>query len=209
MDKLLCLLEKYRCHLNRGDKSSTEFLRDNFEEYVKDVKEALKPEDNPLVGADMCEMVSEQVGNIEKNASLLIEVFELYNSGKIVPASQKAFKAVVDFSNRHPVLTGIVKAVGVAGLAAAADAVANGGRSNSGNGSSDDYSYTPSRSGSGSFNDYSDGDEVDTVDTYNSVERSSPEEHMVKGHGQHYHYKDGSVRWKEKDPYPRGGNKEE
>ncbi|WP_282144853.1 hypothetical protein [Thomasclavelia cocleata] len=33
---------------------------------------------------------------------------------------KKAFKAVVDFSNRHPVLTGIVKAVGVAGLAAAA-----------------------------------------------------------------------------------------
>lgn len=122
---------------------------------------------------------------------------------------KKAFKAVVDFSNRHPVLTGIVKAVGVAGLAAAADAVANGGRSNSGNGSSDDYSYTPSKSGSGSFNDYSDGDEVNTVDAYNSVERSSPEEHMVKGHGQHYHYKDGSVRWKEKDPYPRGGNKEE
>ena len=122
---------------------------------------------------------------------------------------KKGFKAVVDFSNRHPVLTGIVKAVGVAGLAATADAVANGGRSNSGNGSSDDYSYTPSRSGSGSFNDYCDGDEVVTVDTYNSVERSSPEEHMVKGHGQHYHYKDGSVRWKEKDPYPRGGNKEE
>ena len=94
-------------------------------------------------------------------------------------------------------------------MAATADAVANGGRSNSGNGSSDDYSYTPSRSGSGSFNDYCDGDEVVTVDTYNSVERSSPEEHMVKGHGQHYHYKDGSVRWKEKDPYPRGGNKEE
>ncbi len=101
MDKLLCLLEKYRCHLNRGDKSSTEFLRDNFEEYVKDVKEALKPEDNPLVGADMCEMVSEQVGNIEKNASLLIEVFELYNSGKIVPASQKAFEV---FDNMKPQL---------------------------------------------------------------------------------------------------------
>lgn len=48
VDKLLCLLEKYRCHLKRGDKSSAEFLRENFAEYVKDVKEALKPEDNPL-----------------------------------------------------------------------------------------------------------------------------------------------------------------
>ena len=122
---------------------------------------------------------------------------------------KKAVKAVIDFSNRHPVLTGIVKAVGVAGLAAAADAVANGGRSSSGSGRSDDYSYTPSRSGSNFFNDDNDGDEVDTVDSYNSMERSSPEEHMVKGHGQHYHYKDGSVRWKEKDPYPRGGNKDD
>lgn len=122
---------------------------------------------------------------------------------------KKAFKAVVDFSNRHPVLTEIVKAVGVAGLAAAADAVANGGRSSSGNSSSDGYSYTPSRRVSSPLNDYSDGDEGDTIDNYNSVERSSPEEHMVKGHGQHYHYKDGSVRWKEKDPYPRGGNKDD
>lgn len=89
---------------------------------------------------------------------------------------KKVFKAVVDFSNRHPVLTGIVKAVGVAGLA-----VANGGRSNSGNGKSDNYSYTPLRSGSSSFNDYSDGDEVDTADTYSYVEQSSLEEHMVIG----------------------------
>lgn len=122
---------------------------------------------------------------------------------------KNAFKAVVDFSKRHPVLTGIVKAVGIAGFAVAADAVANGGRSNSGNGNSDDYSYTPLRSGSSSYNDYSDGDEVDTVDTYSYVKRSSLEEHTVKGHGQRYHYKDGSVRWKEKAPYHRGGNKEE
>lgn len=122
---------------------------------------------------------------------------------------KNAFKAVVDFSKRHPVLTGIVKAVGIAGFAVAADAVANGGRSNSGNGNSDDYSYTPLRSGSNSFNEYSDGDEVDTVDTYSYMEQSSLEEHMVKGHGQRYHYKDGSVRWKEKAPYHRGGNKEE
>ena len=101
MDKLLCLLEKYRCHLKRGDKSSIEFLRENFEKYVKDVKEALRPEDNLHVGASMCEMVSEQVGNIEKNASQLIKVLELYNSGRIVPASQKAFEV---FDNMKPQL---------------------------------------------------------------------------------------------------------
>ena len=38
------------------------------------------------------------------------------------------------------------------------------------------------------------------------VSHTSPEEHIVKMHGQVYHYKDGSVRWKEKDAYYRGKN---
>ena len=82
---------------------------------------------------------------------------------------KKAFKAVADFSNRHPVLTGIAKAVGAAGIAAATDAVINGGRSGSGNG--------------GSFSYSNDDVLVDNPCTDISIERSSPEEHMVKGHG--------------------------
>ena len=132
---------------------------------------------------------------------------DIKQAGGFENTVKQALKAVLDFSNRHPVLTGIVKGVSAVGLAAAVDAVANGGQSNSGNGSSDDYRYTPSRNGSGSFND--DEVQVDIADTYSSVERSSPEEHMVKGHGQHYHYKDGSVRWREKDPYTRGHNKDD
>ena len=38
----------------------------------------------------------------------------------------------------------------------------------------------------------------------NHQEHSSPSEHTVPGHGQHYHTKDGVI-WKEKDPYKRGG----
>lgn len=101
MDKLLCLLEKYTCHLNRGDKSSADFLRENYTEYIKDVKEALASEDNLLVGTEMCKMVSDQIEAIEKNSSLLIEVLELYNKGKIVTASQKAFEV---FENMKPQL---------------------------------------------------------------------------------------------------------
>lgn len=101
VDKLLGLLEKYRCHLKRGDKTSAEFLCENYNEYIKDVKASLKTEDNPLVGAEMCKMVSEQVEAIEKNSNLLIEVLELYNSGKIVSASQKAFEV---FENMKPQL---------------------------------------------------------------------------------------------------------
>lgn len=105
---------------------------------------------------------------------------------------------MVNFCNRHPVLTGIVKAgVGVVLVAMGAKIkeVVNGGHSGSGN--------------SGSFSYSNDDVLVDNPCTDISIERSSPEEHMVKGHGQRYHYKDGSVRWKEKDPYSRGGNKDE
>lgn len=121
---------------------------------------------------------------------------------------KKTFKAVVDFSNRHPVLTGIVKDVGVAGLVVAADAVANGGRSSLSNGSSDDYTYTPSKSESASFSDSCDEIQVDTIDIDASVERSSPKEHTVRPHGQHY-IKNGKRVWIEKESYPRGGKKEE
>lgn len=101
VDKLLCLLEKYRCHLKRGDKTSANFLRENYTDYIKDVKAALAPEDNQLVGAEMCKMVYEQIETIEKNSYLLIEVLELYSKGKIVPASQKAFEV---FENMKPQL---------------------------------------------------------------------------------------------------------
>lgn len=93
MDKLLSLLEKYRCHLKRGERTCADFLRENYKEYINDVKASLAVEDNQLVGEEMCKMVSEQVDEIETSSQLLIEVFELYNGGKIVSASQKAFKA--------------------------------------------------------------------------------------------------------------------
>lgn len=133
---------------------------------------------------------------------------DIKQSGGFGNTVKKARKAVDDFSNRHPVLTGIVKAVGVAGLAAAADAVANGGRSSSGDSSSGDYSYTPSRTGSDIFDDSYDEILTGDVDTDTSAERSSPKEHTVRPHGQHY-IKNGERVWIEKEAYPRGGKKDE
>lgn len=92
MDKLLKLFEKYNCHLKRGDKTSAEFLRENYDEYIMDVKTSLAPEDNPLYGAEMCSLVSEQLETIEKTSDQLIEVLVLYGEGKIIPASVKAFE---------------------------------------------------------------------------------------------------------------------
>ena len=117
-----------------------------------------------------------------------------------------AVEAVKGFGERHPVLTGILKVVGVAAVTAGAGAVANsvkGSDVSSGSSSSDDY-Y-----GDSSDDDYTDSLNQDDYDDLSAErdypeERSSPKEHMVPGHGQHYHTKDGVI-WKEKDPYPRGG----
>lgn len=65
------------------------------------------------------------------------------------------------------------------------------------------------QSGSNYFSDSYDEVQVNSVDDDTSLERKSPKAHMVKGHSQRYHYKDGSVRWKEKEPYSSGGNKDE
>ena len=46
------------------------------------------------------------------------------------------------------------------------------------------------------------------VDTDTSAERSSPKEHTVRSHGQHY-IKNGERVWIEKEAYPRSGKKDE
>ena len=101
MDKLLLLFEKYNCHLKRDGKNSIEFLKENFNEYIFDVKATLDPGDNQLVGTEMCRMVTEHIDVIERNANQLVRVLKLYNAGKIVAASQQAFEV---FKSMNPQL---------------------------------------------------------------------------------------------------------
>lgn len=91
MDKLLELLEKYRCHLKRGSESTVDFLEKNFTDYIQDVQQALSVDDNPLVGAEMCKMVGNCLDDITHNAKEIVQVLRLYGNGKIVEASVKAF----------------------------------------------------------------------------------------------------------------------
>ena len=114
-------------------------------------------------------------------------------------------EAVREFGEKHPVLTGVLKVVGIAAAAAGAEAIANGARGSGGrssSSSSDDYFS----SSSDDYSEYSDSDEVDIISSSRDYpdERSSPEEHTVPAHGQHYHTKDGVI-WKEKESYQRGG----
>ena len=92
MDKLLLLLDKYRCDLRRGSISTEKYLKENFSSYIVDVKSAIDPKENLLVGEEMCCMVADKIDEIESNAKSLINVLSLYNKGKYVPASIEAFK---------------------------------------------------------------------------------------------------------------------
>ena len=112
------------------------------------------------------------------------------------------------FVEKHP---NLVKIVAGAALVAAASVTfvkkihdSGGGSSSS---SSDDY-Y--SGSSDDDYNDSSRSDECDIPSSSRDYpdERSSPEEHTVSAHGQHYHTRDGVI-WKEKDPYQRGGKRDD
>ncbi len=117
-------------------------------------------------------------------------------------------EAIKGFSERHPVLTGVLKIVRVVVVAVGIEATANSGK---GLGSGSISSLSDDYFSSSSDNDY---DDLSNTNDYDSTlpsrdypdERSSPKEHMVSAHGQHYHKKDGVI-WREKEPYPRGGGK--
>ena len=125
-------------------------------------------------------------------------------------------KTIVEFPEKHPKAVKAIKGVGIVVATAAVAAVKESSRrgsSNSKYGWPGDYDRDEYEASNYNYSDDEYEDSYDDYpvdqDTSESSERSSPNEHTVRGHGQHYHYKDGSVKWKDKDPYPRGGNNEE
>ncbi|MBD5540970.1 MAG: teneurin-3 [Lachnospiraceae bacterium] len=119
-------------------------------------------------------------------------------------------EAVKGFSASHPVLTGVLKFVGVIAVLVRAEAIANSNRSSGGGSelsSLDDYSSSSSNDGyTDSLDADISGDSLSGRDYPD--ERSSPEEHTVSAHAQHYHTKNGVIL-KEKEPYQRGGKHDE
>lgn len=116
---------------------------------------------------------------------------------------KKFGKIVVEFPAKHPTAMKVIKGVGIAAATITAAAVAesskNGssdsGHSSSGDNYDEDYDNVPDV-----YNDYSD-DVPDTDKCY------TPND--VPAGKQRYHYKDGSVKWVDKEPYHRGGNNDE
>lgn len=91
MDELLNLLGRYDCHLKRDKKSMIDFLENNFELYLEDLRKANVPKKNQLIGKEMCQKVNDAIDDIENNMQEILNVLKLYCSGNIVDASIKLF----------------------------------------------------------------------------------------------------------------------
>lgn len=117
-------------------------------------------------------------------------------------AVRKAFIATVDFSNRHPILTNIAKAIGMAGLAAVAAKVVPEPLKQGSLG----LDYSKSDDDDYNYDGYNNDDSADEDSLDDSESSYTPND--VPAGRQRYHYKDGSVKWKDKSAYHRGGNKD-
>lgn len=113
------------------------------------------------------------------------------------------------YSKHKPLIHGVLKCIGVnlvyVGLKVIDESLTN----NSGKkGSSTDFDWSSQLDQSSDSVEETNTNIVDSVpeDAFQKNKRASPVEHTVPGHGQHY-WKDGQRIWKEKEAYPRGGNK--
>lgn len=117
---------------------------------------------------------------------------------------KKVGKFVVEFPIKHPTAMKVIKGVGIAATITAA-VVAE---------SSKNESPSSGHSSSGNNND-GDFDYENIPDTYDDCSDKSPESDSsytpndVPSGKQRYHYKDGSVKWVDKEPYHRGSNNDE
>ncbi len=115
-------------------------------------------------------------------------------------ALETGFKKAVEFSIKHPTTTKVMASIGVAiGTKLVSELTKNQPSNSEYERLDDDYNEYEATT-----------NEKCSVDKDNSqsIDRSSPDEHSVRSHGQHYNTKEGRI-WKEKDSYSRGGKKGE
>lgn len=68
-----------------------DFLNNNFELYLEDLRKANVPENNQLIGKEMSQKVDDVIDDIENNMQVIINVLKMYRLGNIVDASKKLF----------------------------------------------------------------------------------------------------------------------
>jgi len=139
--------------------------------------------------------------NITSKSTTIKAEPKLSFGGQLKLGFKKFGRTVVEFPAKHPIAMKVIKRIAAATITTAVVAESSkNGSSDSGHSLSrdnydEDYDNVPE-----AHNDYSD-DVSDTDKGY------TPND--VPAGKQRYHYKDGSVKWVDKEPYHRGGNNDE
>ena len=118
-------------------------------------------------------------------------------------------KAVVEFPVKHPTATKVLKGLGIAAAAITVEALSEPSKNNSSN-SEYKNKDTDSNRENDNYEELEDlGDDNDTNDKASETSDIPYTPNDVPAGKQRYHYKDGSVRWKDKLSYHRDGKKDE
>lgn len=161
---------------------------------------------------------NENVGNTK--VTLPLHSVNTSKNGFVGKLKLYAGKVAKFYIRNKKTIDPILTAVAVATVVAVKESL--NGNSNSTNQNRTDFDDYPTYdSDYTDVDDYSaydpDDTDVDDISDYDSdldstnkeiTERSSPSKHMVDGHPQRYHTKEGTI-WKDKKPYPRGKNSDE
>lgn len=191
--------------------TSNEFISDN--DYSDLAKEKLASQKNEN------ELVVEKKDNIDfvKNVPAQENLGFFKKIGKklkdAVPRAKQVLTNVTAkpmiFAQKHP---RIVTALSIVGGVFITTITKNNSNSTDREAYNQDSSISNKVTSNNHSIDFEDEDSTDEMNSSlneeTSAEHSSPREHIVSAHGQHYHTKDGVI-WKDKNPYPRGGNKDE
>lgn len=118
---------------------------------------------------------------------------------KIKKVFMNAGRKIVEFPSKHPIATKVIEVVGFIGATALADSVTKNKSSSANNSSNSETIKDMLRK---------DTNQNIAKGMSDIINRSSPDEHTVRSHGQHYHTRDGLI-WREKNSYSRGGLKDE
>ena len=120
---------------------------------------------------------------------------------------KKFSTAIVEFSVKHPTATKVIKGIGIATAAITATVVAESSKKWETN---SDHSLTEDN-----YDEDYDNDNDNVIDVHSDCFDDVPDDDKgytpndVPAGKQRYHYKDGSVKWVDKEQYHRGGNNDE
>lgn len=144
---------------------------------------------------------SKMSNEIDKNKVVNNNSFISSNSNEnIITKIKKIIGKIEDVSNRHPIITNIFKKTIAIAIEVSLDSALNGTHSQKkGCNHSSKHKYTSKDSNSNSC--------IYEKKSCKTPLKSKYTANDVPAGKQRYHYKDGSVLWKEKAPYHRSGKK--